>query len=248
MVRASLSASFLTPEVDLSGGEEVFVVGLTPALSELGVGRRAVAEAYRKASAAWTDFRQQLVHAGREALKGADRAIVVIGKPYNVLDPYLNLNLLKHLRRLGVAAVPMWFLPIEDVVLDARSAGLPWHLNRMIVRAARYCERDERLFPILVSSFGCGPDAFTQMHLQQILAGRPALFLEFDEHRAEAGLVTRLEAFLDEIEGPRRRPARAGAQGPNCKRWRSWADNRATRGSRSSSRTSRTMPTPTRVP
>ena len=48
-------------------------------------------------------------------LDGADRAIVVIGKPYNVLDPYLNLNLLKHLRRLGVTAIPMWYLPIEDV-------------------------------------------------------------------------------------------------------------------------------------
>ena len=43
------------------------------------------------------------------------------------------------------------------------------------------------------------------MHLEQMLDGRPALFLEFDEHRAEAGLVTRLEAFLDEIEGARLR-------------------------------------------
>ena len=73
----------------------------------------------------------------------------------------------------------------------------------MMVRAVRYCQRDDRLFPVLVSNFGCGPDAFTQMLLAPMLDGRPSLVLEFDEHRAEAGLVTRLEAFLDEIEEPR---------------------------------------------
>lgn len=207
MVKAALSASFLTPEVHLSRGEDGFVAGLTPALSELGAGRREITEAYRDASAAWTDFRQQIVEAGRGVLDSSRRAVVVIGKPYNVLDPYLNLNLFKHLRRLGVTAIPMWYLPIEDVELDALSTRLPWHLNRMIIRAVRYCQRDERLFPVLVSNFGCGPDAFTQMHLEQMLDGQPSLVLEFDEHRAEAGLVTRLEAFLDEIEEPREQAA-----------------------------------------
>ncbi len=35
----------------------------------------------------------------------------------------------------------------------------------------------------------------------------PDMAAMFDEHRAEAGLVTRLEAFLDEIEEPRRQPS-----------------------------------------
>jgi predicted nucleotide-binding protein (sugar kinase/HSP70/actin superfamily) len=206
MTKAALSASLLTPEVHLSRGEDVFVAGLTPALSKLDVGRHEIAEAYRDASAAWAEFRGRIVDAGREVLAGVGRAIVVIGKPYNVLDPYLNLNLLKHLRRLGVAAIPMWYLPIEDVELDPPSDRLPWYLNRMMVRAVGYCRRDDRLFPVVVSNFGCGPDAFTQMLLSPMLDGRPSLVLEFDEHRAEAGLVTRLEAFLDEIDEPRRQP------------------------------------------
>ena len=222
MIKAALSASFLTPEVHLSRGEDAFVAGLAPALSELGVGRHEIAEAYRAASAAWADFRGRMVDAGREVLDGASRAVVVIGKPYNVLDPYLNLNLMQHLRRLGVTALPMWYLPIEEVELDGPSDRLPWHLNRMMVRAVRYCQRDDRLFPVLVSNFGCGPDAFTQMILAPMLDGRPSLVLEFDEHRAEAGLVTRLEAFLDEIEGPRRpwvhgaRPAPIAAFEPDA--------------------------------
>ncbi|MGA2253980.1 MAG: acyl-CoA dehydratase activase [Thermoguttaceae bacterium] len=215
MIMAALSASFLTPEVHLSHGEDAFVAGLTPALSGLGVGRHEIAEAYRKASAAWAEFRRRIVDAGREVLNGVDRAMIVIGKPYNVLDPYLNLNLLKHLRHLGVTAIPMWYLPIEDVELEGPADQLPWHMNRMMVRAVRYCQRDDRLFPILVSNFGCGPDAFTQMLLAPMLDGRPSLVLEFDEHRAEAGLITRLEAFLDEIEEPHTEPVPHAAVEPN---------------------------------
>jgi len=216
MVKAAISASFLMPEVHLSHGEEEFVAGLAPALAELGVGRHEIAEAYRQASAAWSNFRRQIVEAGREVLDDAQRAIIVIGKPYNVLDPYLNLNLLQHLRRRGATAMPMWYLPIEDVALEGPSDRLPWHTNRMMIRAVRYCQRDDRLFPVLVSSFGCGPDAFTQMILAPMLDGPPSLVLEFDEHRAEAGLITRLEAFLDEIEGPRNVPAPSTAPERNA--------------------------------
>ena len=211
MIKAALSASFLSPEVHLSHGEDEFVAGLAPAFAELGVGRHEIGDAYREASAAWSKFRRQIVDAGREVLDGVERAIIVIGKPYNVLDPYLNLNLLQHLRRLGVTAMPMWYLPIEDVALEGPSDRLPWHLNRNMIRAVHYCQGDDRLFPVLVSSFGCGPDAFTQMILAPMLDGRPSLVLEFDEHRAEAGLITRLEAFLDEIEGSRNLPARSAA-------------------------------------
>jgi len=46
------------------------------------------------------------------------------------------------------------------------------------------------------------------IHLAKFLRGKPHLFLEFDEHRGEAGLITRLEAFRDEVkeyEAARRR-------------------------------------------
>ncbi|MBW2263145.1 MAG: hypothetical protein JRG91_14330 [Deltaproteobacteria bacterium] len=204
MVRAAISASFLTPEVNLSGGEEPFSRGMGPLAFSLGVDEVDIQDAYHDAVSARDDFHERLVEAGRETLERAGRAIVVIGKPYNVLDPYLNMNMMQHLRRLGETAIPMWCLPIEEQELDPRSERLPWHMNRAIVRAVSYCVRDDRLFPVIVSNFGCGPDAFTQPLLEQMLDGRPSLFLEFDEHRAEAGLVTRLEAFLDEIDGPGR--------------------------------------------
>lgn len=203
MVKASLDGIFMTPEVSLSGGEEAVVEALAPALHEMGVKRTDIARAYHLAVATWTDFRHRLIEAGNEVLQDATRALVIIGKPYNVLDPFLNLNLFQHLRHLGVTALPMWCLPFDKEDLEGSPARLPWHLNRDMIRAVRFCERHDSLYPVVVSNFGCGPDAFTQMNLEQSMNGRPVLFLEFDEHRAEAGLITRLEAYLDNIAAPR---------------------------------------------
>jgi hypothetical protein len=138
---------------------------------------------------------------GREALAATfDRAAVVLGRPYNTHDPFLNLSLAQHLERLGLPAIPWDLLPLGEVQLDLRWQNVPWHYNREQLRALELMRQDRRLFPILISIYGCGPDGFTIKHLEELLDGAPRLLLEFDEHRGEAGLVTRLEAFADEIE------------------------------------------------
>ncbi|UCF16929.1 MAG: hypothetical protein JSW59_05610, partial [Phycisphaerales bacterium] len=148
----------------------------------------------------YEQFVQARENLGREALRADfDRAVVVLGKPYNTHDPGLNLFLARHLERLGLPAIPWDCLPVSEVLLSERWDTLPWHYSREQLRALELIRSDHRLLPILVSNYGCGPDAFTTKHLEEMLRDRPRLFLEFDEHRGEAGLITRLEAFADEI-------------------------------------------------
>jgi predicted nucleotide-binding protein (sugar kinase/HSP70/actin superfamily) len=111
----------------------------------------------------------------------------------------LNLFIARHLERLGLPAIPWDCLALNQVVLSERWDTLPWHYSREQLRALEFIRSDHRLFPVLISNYGCGPDAFTNKHLEEMLCDRPRLFLEFDEHRGEAGLITRLEAFADEI-------------------------------------------------
>jgi predicted nucleotide-binding protein (sugar kinase/HSP70/actin superfamily) len=161
----------------------------------------AVGRGLVRARAAQARFAEARKRLGQAALAARfDRAVVVLGRPYNTHDPFLNLGLAHHLERLGLPAIPWDLLPLDEVRLDARWQTVPWHYNREQLRALEVIRRDPRLFPILVSSYGCGPDGFTVKHLEELLAGGPRLLLEFDEHRGEAGLVTRLEAFADEIE------------------------------------------------
>ncbi len=200
MVKAAMDASrIFAPEVDLQADERRFLNAMAEVLDRLAVSRSQAQEAFLKAQEAQSEYRLRMIEAGRGLLSEYDRVFVVVGKPYNVLDAFLNLNLFKHLRRLGQVAMPMWFLPLEEAKLDESLSNLPWHFNREIAKALTLCKNDPRLFPVLVSNFGCGPDAFTHGHLEQILGDKHYLSLEFDEHRGEAGLITRIEAFLDEI-------------------------------------------------
>ena len=161
-----------------------------------------IRSALEKAIRIQNNFRDNREAIGRKVLADTefDRAVVVMGKPYNCHDPYLNLDLSRHLRRLGLKAIPMDMIPLGDIELDSRFNVLPWAYNRDQIRALQRIEEDPRLYPLVVTNFGCGPDAFTLNHLNELMSHRPHLVLEFDEHRGEAGLVTRLEAFYDEID------------------------------------------------
>jgi predicted nucleotide-binding protein (sugar kinase/HSP70/actin superfamily) len=53
----------------------------------------------------------------------------------------------------------------------------------------------------VLTNFGCGPNSFIIKITEDIMGGKPLGQLEIDEHAAEAGIVTRLEAFVDTING-----------------------------------------------
>ncbi len=56
----------------------------------------------------------------------------------------------------------------------------------------------------MLTNFGCGPDSFTLQYIDEVLAGHPHLVVEIDDHSSDAGLITRLEAFLDTLTTPAR--------------------------------------------
>ncbi len=66
---------------------------------------------------------------------------------------------------------------------------------------ARLIRRDERLHALYVSSFGCGPDSFVIGYFRRLMVGKPFLELELDDHTADAGIVTRCEAFIEGLQG-----------------------------------------------
>ena len=178
------------------------LAGSTLALaSALHRKKTEVLEALVSARKVQQRFNQRRKAIGELALaQHFDRAVVVLGKPYNAHDPCLNLSLGKLLEKVGLRAIPWDLLDLDDVELSSDWDTVPWHFNRDQLRALEVARRDGRLYPLLISSYGCGPDGFMVKHLDELLVGVPRLLLEFDEHRGDAGLVTRLEAFSDEID------------------------------------------------
>jgi predicted CoA-substrate-specific enzyme activase len=209
MVRSSMPDRILTPEIRMGRGFGAFEEGMRQTSEVLGLGQGELQEAFAAAQAAQAGFQQSLLQRGRQLLSQPfERALVLLGRPYNLADPFQNLNLGRHLARLGVLAFPQSFLPAGDVDLASAGHDLPWRFPSDAMRTALWASSERRLHPVLVTSFGCGPDAFLQKHIHAALRDDRLLVLEFDEHRGEAGMVTRIEAFLDRISESEHTPNR----------------------------------------
>jgi predicted CoA-substrate-specific enzyme activase len=200
MVSAFAREAMMVPALSLADSPDRMVDIMVRHLDYYGVSREDVADALESARRAHDGVVDRLAERGREVLStDFGVAFVILGKPYNLHDPFLNLNLARHLRRLGILPIPMDMIPGTGVELDPQGVNLPWRYNRDTLRTLIALAADSRLFPVVVSNFGCGPDAFGLKQFDRLAQGRPSLVLEFDEHRGEAGLVTRLEAFIDEV-------------------------------------------------
>ncbi len=166
-----------------------------------------IRQAWQEAWEIQKEFGRRLKEKGRELLKKAFQnklpVWVISGRPYLLYDNYLNLNLWFHLEKLGIIALPDDYLPLEEIKLEElsleASAIPPWRYPLKILKTAFWVNNQPGVYPVYLTNYGCGPDAFCLKHLRVMQQGLPHLVLEFDEHRGEAGLITRLEAFADEI-------------------------------------------------
>lgn len=137
------------------------------------------------------------------SLTWKEQALVVLGKPYHTSDVFQNMNLGSMFSRLGIRALPADLYPLSPQV---QAGSVTWKYQGNMIRVARELSRDDRLFPVLITFFGCGPDPFTVRHIRAALGEKPLLVLEMDEHSSRAGLMTRIEAFLERINRERVKP------------------------------------------
>ena len=161
--------------------------------------------------------------AGAEGAQGAGRraahVIALIGHPYNLYDDYITHGLLSRLRCLDIRVVTPGMASPEALrqgILDLTGQPYWTYEDEVVGAAGHYLGQAGIDGLIAVGSFGCGPDS-TLIDVVRRAArerGRPFMNLIIDEHTGEAGLVTRLEAFVDMLA----RRGRAGRPGPSALR------------------------------
>jgi predicted nucleotide-binding protein (sugar kinase/HSP70/actin superfamily) len=129
--------------------------------------------------------------------------IVIIGRAYNAYDPGVNLGIPKKLSHIDVLSIPMDFLLLEDESLEDSWPNMYWRSGQRILKAARIIRNNPNLYAIYIGNFSCGPDSFILKYFKEEMGDKPFLHIEIDEHSADAGAITRCEAFLDSIEQQR---------------------------------------------
>ena len=204
-----LGERLLDPIIDLSQGDERTVESLAEVATRLGFERAAGREAARRGLEAQRRFEEALQEQGR-ALLAQVRAqpdaigVVLLARSYNAQDAGANLGIAAELQRLGVTPIPLDYLPLDEVDVRAITDRPYWQYERKLLAAAKLVAEDEHLFGLFLTNFGCGPNAFIENMVRDIMGEKPLGEIEVDEHAAEAGIVTRLEALVDTIRGYRR--------------------------------------------
>jgi len=192
-------AQVISPVVKLKEGDSFILKELKRTMRRFGVTHYELRSAMRKAEEAQDEFVKSIKARGREVLSSLDRrTVVIVGRAYNAFDMGVNLEIPKKLATLDVMSLPMDFLPEEDIYNDW--PDMYWRSGQRILKAARVIKKNEFLYPIYIGNFSCGPDSFIQKFFEKELSSKPYLYVEIDEHSADAGAITRCEAFLDSID------------------------------------------------
>jgi predicted CoA-substrate-specific enzyme activase len=194
-------AKVLEPVFHMQWGRKHTDGKLRKLARQVGMRGPAVEAAIAAAHKAQETFRLRMAKRGAELLAELpdDKpALVLISRPYNGCDPGLNLRIPEKLAELGAVAIPLDFLPIPRNV-GPEMESMYWRYGQRILASAGVIAKDPRLNAVYLTNFGCGPDSFIMKYFRCEMKGKPYLTIEVDEHSADAGAVTRLEAFLDSL-------------------------------------------------
>jgi predicted nucleotide-binding protein (sugar kinase/HSP70/actin superfamily) len=136
------------------------------------------------------------------AKKGGVR-IAVLGHSYNIHDSFANMNLMSKLKGMGVEVTIGEEVSAGEI--NIHMEGLMkkpyWMFYRENLGRACQLVKDGRIDGIIyISSFCCGTDSITIDMIKSRIGDFPMLVLKLDEHTAEAGIDTRLEAFVELLE------------------------------------------------
>lgn len=130
--------------------------------------------------------------------------IALVGHSYLTHESYANLNLLRKLReKVDVELVQSVNQEEVEIHLSGLRKKLFWSHSKQIFGASDKFATDQRVDGIIyLTCFGCGTDSMVQELVSRKAREqhKPYMMVTLDEHSGEAGLVTRLEAFLDMVE------------------------------------------------
>lgn len=204
VIKAALdlkSVTLIAPVLYLKRGEKYLERVLIQVGNKLRRGRLKVLRAFNLARLAQKEFHSSIKAKGAEVLREIrEPAIVIVGRPYNTCDAMLNLDIPKILSELGVNAIPMDLLPVEEVNIGEDWPNMYWRYGQRILAASKIIREHPNLYGLYITNFGCGVDSFVQRYFECEMGKKPCLIIEVDEHSAHAGIITRCEAFLDSIE------------------------------------------------
>ncbi len=194
---------YFSPVLEMQDGAQAVREVMVETALKMGVSADAASSAFDGALVEQQRFFADLEAEGRSALRRLEEnpgrtAIVLFGRPYNAFASWANKAIPAKFATRGVDVIPCDMLPRSEGCGADRN--MYWGMGEIIMDAARVCAGHDNLYGAYITNFSCGPDSFLLGYFRDVMGRKPSLTLELDSHTADAGLETRIEAFLDIAE------------------------------------------------
>ncbi|MFQ6613054.1 MAG: acyl-CoA dehydratase activase [Fidelibacterota bacterium] len=191
----------LSPVIKLENNQKDSRDGFLSMGKEMGVPGRIVKSALQKALKIQAAMKSEMLSIGRKALQELEKdpnqiGVVLFGRPYNAFVPEANKGIPHKFASRGIKIIPVDFLDLKNAPVRKH---MFWSMGQINLKGAAIVKAHPQLFGTYITNFSCGPDSFVVGYFRDVMGTKPSLTLELDNHTADAGLETRIEAFLDII-------------------------------------------------
>lgn len=188
-------------EIDMSSSNKNIIKSVIEIGSYFTDNKFKIIKAYYKALKEY-NFDNKLMQRKQELTENLN--IMVVGHSYNIYDEYISMGTIDKLKEQGINVLTPEMVDIRKVKYYA--AQIPkrifWTYGKIIIGSTFSAMHEGKIDGIIyISSFGCGLDSVLEDLIRRKARELkvPHTLLTVDEHSGEAGVNTRIEAFIDMI-------------------------------------------------
>ena len=168
---------------------------------KLGKSPMQILKAYNYATKSKLEKEKKRIDKQNQLLLNDKLKVLIVSHSYNTYDEYIGGPVVNYLKELNVTPI---FADVVDKKLANKEANnisekIYWAYNRELLGGIEvYKDRVDGI--ILITTFPCGPDSLVNEMITKTVKDKPIITIILDEQDGSAGMITRVESFIDILQ------------------------------------------------
>ena len=199
----NLNEKIFSPSLNFFNGLESEEKSFVNIAKTLGIkDEENIKSVYKNAVKMQLEFQEELYQTGTNFLNELKNnpetfAIVLLGRSYNSFADFANKGIPRKFASRGITVIPLDMIDIRD---KKHLPRMYWESGNRILKVAEIVKNNPQLFATYITNFSCVPDSMLLNTFRKTMEAKPSLTLELDSHSADAGINTRIDAFIDIVQ------------------------------------------------
>jgi len=202
--KKTIANKMIIPSLNFNNGLEKELNSFIKIANQIGIkDKNLITNSYNAAIKKQKEVQEKLYLEGTNTINSLSEneiAIILFGRGYNSTYNIANKGIPKKIATKGIKIIPMDMI---DTRMYPQAKLMYWEVGHKIIRVAEIVKQNPKLFAIYITNFACAPDSMLLNTFRKIMGDKPSLTLELDSHSADAGINTRIDAFIDIINNYR---------------------------------------------